>query len=75
MDTAAPAAVRVSCRMRRYFIERLSDVTISQSYKKERVDMTDKTRWLGLGPWHEDNEDELLDWTVQPQYMGLVKGD
>ena len=23
--------------------------------------MTDKTRWLGLGPWHEDNESELID--------------
>ena len=28
--------------------------------------MTDKTRWLGLGPWHEDNESELIDWT-RPQ--------
>lgn len=37
--------------------------------------MTDKTRWLGLGPWHEDNESELIDWTAQPQYKGLVKGD
>ena len=35
--------------------------------------MTDKTRWLGLGPWHEDNESELIDWTAQPQYKGLVK--
>ena len=37
--------------------------------------MIDKTRWLGLGPWHEDNESELIDWTAQPQYKGLVKGD
>ena len=37
--------------------------------------MIDKTRWLGLGPWHEDNESELIDWTAQPQYNGLVKGD
>ena len=37
--------------------------------------MIDKTRWLGLGPWHEDNESELIDWTVQPQYKGMVKGD
>ena len=37
--------------------------------------MTDKTRWLGLGPWHEDNESELIDWTAQPQYKGLVEGD
>lgn len=29
----------------------------------------------GLGPWHEDNESELIDWTAQPQYKGLVKGD
>ena len=34
--------------------------------------MIDKTRWLGLGPWHEDNESELIDWTAQPQYKGLV---
>ena len=27
-----------------------------------------KVRWLGLGPWHEDNEAELIDWTVQPPY-------
>ena len=32
--------------------------------------MIDKTRWLGLGPWHEDNESELIDWTAQPQYKG-----
>lgn len=44
-------------------------------YKMEESKMTDKTRWLGCGPWHEDNEDELIDWTVQPQYKGLVKGD
>lgn len=37
--------------------------------------MTDKTRWLGLGPWHEDNEEELIDWTVQPPYQGIIKGD
>lgn len=37
--------------------------------------MTDKQRWLGCGPWHEDNEAELLDWTVQPSYEGLIKGD
>ncbi len=37
--------------------------------------MIDKTRWLGLGPWHEDNEPELIDWTVQPQYKGMMKGD
>lgn len=37
--------------------------------------MTDKTRWLGIGPWHEDNESELIDWTVQPQYNGLLKGN
>ena len=35
---------------------------------KEEIHMTDKTRWLGLGPWHEDNESELIDWTAQPQY-------
>ena len=34
-----------------------------------------KVRWLGLGPWHEDNEAELIDWTVQPPYQGLVVGD
>ena len=27
--------------------------------------MTDKTRWLGLGPWHEDNESELGSTTLQ----------
>lgn len=37
--------------------------------------MTDKTRWLGCGPWHEDNEPELIDWSAQPQYQGLLKGD
>ena len=37
--------------------------------------MIDKTRWLGLGPWHEDNESELIDWTVQPQYQGILKGN
>lgn len=37
--------------------------------------MKDKTRWLGLGPWHEDNESELINWTVQPQYQGLLKGN
>ena len=34
-----------------------------------------KVRWLGLGPWHEDNEAELIDWTVQPPYQGLIVGD
>lgn len=37
--------------------------------------MIDKTRWLGSGPWHEDNESELIDWTVQPQYTGILKGE
>ena len=34
------------------------------------------TRRDGWG-WalHEDNESELIDWTAQPQYKGLVKGD
>ncbi len=36
--------------------------------------MMNKTRWLGLGPWHENNESELINWTVQPQYRGLLKG-
>lgn len=36
--------------------------------------MDNKVRWLGLGPWHEDNESELIDWTVQPQYQGILKG-
>lgn len=34
-----------------------------------------KVRWLGLGPWHEDNEAELIDWTVQPPYQDLIVGD
>ncbi len=37
--------------------------------------MANKTRWLGCGPWHEDNESELISWTAQPPYTGLVKGD
>lgn len=36
--------------------------------------MSDKVRWLGLGPWHEDNESDLIQWTVQPKYKGLLKG-
>lgn len=34
-----------------------------------------KVRWLGVGPWHEDNEDQLIEWTVQPPYDGFIKGD
>ncbi|MEA4959457.1 MAG: hypothetical protein VB029_07080 [Anaerolineaceae bacterium] len=34
----------------------------------------EKITWLGKGPWHEDNESELIDWTVQPPYEGLVTG-
>lgn len=34
-----------------------------------------RTRWIGLGPWHENNEKDLIDWTVQPPYTGLVKGE
>ncbi|MFR3921474.1 MAG: hypothetical protein ACLTYN_05285 [Dysosmobacter welbionis] len=36
--------------------------------------MTDKTRWLGLGPGigQRERADRL---TAQPQYKGLVKGD
>lgn len=37
--------------------------------------MAEKVKWLGVGPWHEDNEDKLIDWTVQPQYKGLIKGN
>lgn len=37
--------------------------------------MTDKNRWLGCGPWHEDNEAELIEWSAQPAYSGLLKGD
>ena len=37
--------------------------------------MSDKIKWLGCGPWHEDNEAELIQWTAQPQYQGLLKGD
>ena len=33
-----------------------------------------KTHWLGCMPWARDIEDELLDWSAQPQYQGLVKG-
>ena len=34
-----------------------------------------KVRWIGCGPWHEDNEAELIDWTAQPPYEGLIVGD
>ncbi len=37
--------------------------------------MADKTRTLGLGPWHADNEAQLIRWTVQPPYKGFLKGD
>lgn len=37
--------------------------------------MANKVRWLGCGPWHEDNEAELIQWTAQPQYQGLLKGN
>lgn len=33
-----------------------------------------KTHWLGCMPWAREIEDELLDWSAQPQYLGLVKG-
>lgn len=34
-----------------------------------------RTKWLGVGPWHENNEKDLIDWTVQPPYTGLIKGE
>lgn len=36
--------------------------------------MSNKVRWLGQGPWHEDNEADLIRWTVQPPYDGFIKG-
>lgn len=37
--------------------------------------MAEKTRWLGLGPWHEDNETDLIAWSAKPTYEGLLTGD
>lgn len=37
--------------------------------------MSEKTRWLGYGPWHEDNEAELIRWSAKPGYTGLLKGN
>ncbi len=37
--------------------------------------MQERVQWLGRMPWQQDNEPDVLDWSVQPPYSGLLKGD
>lgn len=37
--------------------------------------MAEKVQWLGQMPWREKSEADLIKWTVQPPYTGMVKGD